>query len=194
MGNLVAWGDESRSNQRLDPNVYILGAVLMPSDTVDEVRDNLRGIQKRRGEKLHWTREPAKRRDDIAEAIANCGITGIAFVKLTETGEREERMRRKCFIDLMLALWTEYDCNSLTLESRGAKQDRLDRNLLDSMRASHRIPFEFRLSHAPGLSEPLLWAADAVCGAVVSSRLGQGEWLATMNTRIKLVGVDDTQY
>jgi hypothetical protein len=191
---LSAWGDESGSNQRRDPNVYIMGVIVLPVDREDEVRDNLRAIQKRRGEKLHWTREPEKRKDAIAEAVANSGIVGVAYVKVTETGEPNERMRHKCLLSLMPNLWVEYDCWDLTLESRGPKQDKQDMKMLAALRSQKRITPEFRLSHAIGLVEPLLWAADTICGAVVSARLGESRWLRLINAEVKMVGIDVIQY
>jgi hypothetical protein len=86
--------------------------------------------------------------------------------------ERPERRRRKC-LEQLLPLLGERGCSRLMLESPGAKDDARDRALLDSLRRSHRLHHRLHLDHVPGPKDPALWAADALCGAVVADRTGE---------------------
>jgi hypothetical protein len=75
------------------------------------------------------------------------------------------------------------------MESRGAGLDRKDRDMVDAMRAARTLDGTLRLEHAPGPAEPMLWIADAVCGAVVASRTGDPAFLRRIERAVHLVEV-----
>jgi hypothetical protein len=51
------------------------------------------------------------------------------------------------------------------IESRSPEQDHLDRGLLTGLRLARVVPKNLMVTWKPSVSEPLLWAADAVVGA-----------------------------
>jgi len=93
--------------------------------------------------------------------------------------EREERRRRKC-LELFIPTLVGLGVTDLKFESRGAKPDRLDLDMIRALRASQRVSSLLRIDHVPGPNDPLLWAADALCGAAVAARIGNPHWLETM--------------
>jgi hypothetical protein len=52
--------------------------------------------------------------------------------------------------------------------------------MLGALRAQKVIPAILRMEHKPGANEPLLWAADAICGAVVQLRTGDSSYIEIM--------------
>jgi len=174
---LKAWGDESKSSYRRDPGTYIFGAVITDGTKAEEAaREVLKQLLLPGQRKTHWRDESDKRRDRIIEAIGECGLDGIVVTRVGTVDERDERQRRKCFEYFALQLIAN-DVWDLCLESRGATGNALDLAMVNALRAAKVIAPDFRIDHAGGSTDPLLWAADAVCGAVVSSRIGQPKWL-----------------
>ncbi|KWW97666.1 hypothetical protein TH66_19195 [Carbonactinospora thermoautotrophica] len=68
---MFAYVDESESDQRRDPGVYLLGAALVPAPVMEQARDVLRGLLLPGQRKLHWHNESDKRRRLITETDFN---------------------------------------------------------------------------------------------------------------------------
>lgn len=187
---LKAWGDESGSVWALDPGTYVFGAVITDGvKAEDNARDILRQLLLPGQRKTHWRDESDKRRDQIIEALCECGLDGVVVTRVGPLDERNERRRRKCFEHFAEQL-IRRDVWNLCLESRGAEADKLDLDVLLSFKSAHIIPNRFYLDHIPGADDPLLWAADAVCGAIVATRIGQPRWQHKLerSVRFELVG------
>jgi len=177
---LKAWGDESKSSYKFDPGAYIFGAVITNGFTAEaNARERLRGLLLPGQKKTHWRDESDKRRDQIIEALGECNLDGIVVTRIGAATERDERRRRKCF-EYFARQLIQFDVWDLALESRGTTGNKLDMEMVRALGASKIVPTDFRVTHVGGGSDPLLWAADAVCGAVVSYRIGQPKWLLRM--------------
>ncbi len=127
----------------------------------------------------------------MVETVARLPLEAVVVVRVGPGSEPQERRRRKCF-ELFAVELDALGCTRLTLESRGPGDDRRDRAMLDAMRARKYVSRELRLHHARGPSDPCLWIADAVCGAVVRARVGDPHYLAVLASRVHLVEVDDS--
>jgi len=174
---LKAWGDESGSVREFDPGTYVFGAVITDGVIAEEqARDRMRLLLLPGQTKTHWRDESDKRRDQIISALGECSLAEIVVTRVGPLDERDERRRRKCFTHFAEQL-IRNDVWHLCLESRGAQADELDMAMVRALGAQQVLPTSFRLSHLRGKDEPLLWAADAVCGAVVAARIGQVRWL-----------------
>ena len=46
------------------------------------------------------------------------------------------------------------------------------------------------MKHRRGPEEPLLWIPDALCGALTSSRTGEGRWLEKIEAQIHITEID----
>ncbi|MDR2704088.1 MAG: hypothetical protein LBB58_07090 [Cellulomonadaceae bacterium] len=186
---LIAWGDESGSNQNADPGAYILGAVIARPDIVASARAQMRALLLPGEQKLHWYSSSPKRRTTMAAAVGALDISGIVVVRVGLVSERAERRRRKC-LERFIGLLTLMSCERIIMESRGAKDDQRDRQMLDSMRAAKTLLRPIVLDHEPGSVDPMLWAADVLCGATVSARLGESRWLTQIEQGVEVVMVD----
>jgi hypothetical protein len=185
-GMRIGWGDESCSNQLFDPGTYILSVVLADESDADTIRYAMGGLLLSAQKKVHWRDESLKRREQISGVIAGLPIGGLVVVRSNKPDERPERRRRKC---MELLLWELDRCDQLIMESRGPADDQRDRELLDQLRRRNAIAKGangLHVDHVAGPNDPALWAADALCGAVTSDRIGQPEWLKVINSSVEV--------
>lgn len=185
------WGDESGSRFGVDPGAYILATALVATpDDLDCIRA---GMQSLRGgaKKVHWRDDDLARHRRVVSVMLDLPFEGLVVVRAGPASDGHERRRRKCLEQLLPRL-VETGCTELTLESRGKADDRKDREMHDHLRRSHRLAGALRLDHAPGPADPALWAADALCGAVVAARCGEPEHLKRLETRITLEMIEIT--
>ncbi|MFL6051353.1 MAG: hypothetical protein ACJ72W_00315, partial [Actinoallomurus sp.] len=63
-----AFVDESESNRKLDPDVYILAASVMPTESCDALREVMLRLRLLGQRKVHWVHESDKRRLALLEA------------------------------------------------------------------------------------------------------------------------------
>ncbi len=182
----AAWGDESGSYACKDPGVYLLGAAIADDAVVDDLRSAMRHLRlPSSGPKLHWRAESGARRLEVVKTIASLPVEGFVVVRQASVRDRLERRRRKC-LERLLHTVAELGCNELTLESRGAADDRRDRQLLDGLRRNGRLGSGLVMSHATGPADPVLWIADALCGAVTHERVGEPQYLKVIESRVTL--------
>jgi hypothetical protein len=174
--------DESQSNGRLDPDVYLLAAVVIETGSVDEIRVVMRGLARRGQGKLHWSHESDHRRRIITRFVAGLDARHVVVVQQCRPQSRPERRRRLC----MERMFTELDgaITTAVFESRGRKDDLRDHELAQSMYDSKKIKLRPQISHQLGRNEPVLWISDAVCGAVTRHRTGISEYLEHLAEKV----------
>jgi hypothetical protein len=177
----TAFVDESEPGDRRDPGAYILGAVSVPNDRSDRVRDELRGLKPRSASKLHWTESDDRHRGEIVASLCGLPVTAVGIVSLTDVAVRSER-RRRLAIERLIVELSLSGVDRIVFESRGPS-DRHDRAHIDGLRAK-QIVSGVRFEHIAGAREPLLWAADAVCGIVALDRRGESEHRRSIGARL----------
>ena len=153
----------------------------MPSDRNDVVRDALRELKPRSASKLHWTESDARHRADIVAAIRALPLTAVGVVAVTDVVVRSER-RRRLAIERLVAELTAIGVDRVVFESRGPS-DRHDRAHIDGLRAK-KLVSAVRFEHVAGAREPLLWAADAVCGVIALDRRGESQHRTSIGSRL----------
>lgn len=178
---MTAWGDESQSNSMLDPGTYILGAALVLDDNIETIRDGMTQLLRRGTRKLRWHDEVARHRQ-VIDAIAELPVEGFVVVRRAQ-GDRSERSRRKC-LEVLLPELHALGCTALTLESRGLVDDRRDMKAVQTLQWQKNPGGAVRLLHEVGPKQPLLWVADAMCGAVVRDRCGESAYLDRLVARV----------
>lgn len=188
VSGLLAFGDESGSDRRLDPDTYILAAAVIDASHLEDVREMARRMRLPGAMKAHWRDDSAKRHTAVIGIISDMPIEGVVVARRGPSGEAPERRRRKCLEQFLFSI-EEFGCTQVTLESRGLADDRRDRTLLDTMRAKKQSS-ALRLEHRPGPEEPLLWIPDALCGAVSAARTGEPRWLNAIAERVCITEID----
>lgn len=181
----TAFVAESQSNSARDPDTYILTAAICDSRALTAARQVIAALRAKGERKLHWRDEGGKRRQEIVEAIAGVPLQHIVVVRDGMPGERPERRRRHCLERLLYEL-DQLGVGTVTFESRGPRDDKRDRDMLDALRARRAVSAGLRIEHVAGPREALLWVADAVCGAVVQFRTGDRTYLETIQASVEI--------
>lgn len=187
-GSYIGFGDESASNHRTDPGVYMFAAALIDPERALMVREQMRILLPSGRKKVHWHEDQDRRHDIVVDAILNARVEALVVVRQGYGDEKPERQRRKClerFVPELEAL----GCGRLVLESRGPADDRRDNDMLGALRA-RKVSASLRLDHEPGPAEPLLWIPDAVCGAVTRARTGESRWLDRLRRTTEIITID----
>lgn len=168
----TAYVDESI---RMEPPLYVLAAVLVaPTDEI-AAREAMAAFHlPARAPRFHWHDEREDRRLAMLRCLADLRLPVRAYVRQGPVhGQHAGRARSLCLISLLRDLRLR-TVGHLVIESREPHNDRRDaRTILGAQQgrlASSSLAFHF----ARPSDEPLLWPADAVAGAVASSRAGDG--------------------
>lgn len=176
-----AYVDESESNQRLDPGTYILAATLVEDDHADEVRQAMAALRPPGRPKLHWHHESGRSRLAVVKTIAELPVLHLIVVRSVQPIEPTERRRRKCMARLAHELEVRH-VDEIVAESREPKANRRELQHLQLLRANGLVARDLRLYHVRGPREPILWAADAMAGAIVAARIGEPSYLEILSS------------
>ena len=183
---MQAFVDESGSRQDLDPNTYILGAVILDRADLDDARSVAAGLLLPGQRKTHWRSESPKRRMALTEALAAAPVTHLVVIHTEPDVRRGERRRRKC-LKLLFPALSARGVVLATFESRGPTDDRRDTDMLGSLRASKALGPGLRIKHRPGPADPLLWLSDALCGVVTSARTGEPQYRELIEHKLTIM-------
>lgn len=185
---LTAWADESGSIRADDPGAYLFGVALVEPEHFDGVRAAVGGLRLRSQKKLHWRDESEKRRHLVVKTIASLPLQSLVVIRVGPVDDKDERRRRKCF-EVLLPEVARLGCATLTLESRGRHLDELDMKVVAALRTQHVVSSSIRVNHVAGPAEPLLWVADALCGAYVAHRTSRGSYFDLLAERTRIVNI-----
>ncbi|MBO9706167.1 MAG: hypothetical protein J7474_11765 [Arthrobacter sp.] len=144
---------------------YILAAVVLHSDDLDEARRQVARLKPKKSKKLHWRDSNDSARLAIAKAMAKLPATGCVVIRSQHSGQTQERQRRLCLERLLFEL-RALEVTRVVVESRGPADDRRDLAMLQMLRSRRIVDGALRMEHCAGPREPLLWAADVLCGVV----------------------------
>ena len=189
-GRAIAYLDESEPNRQRHLGAYILAAAIVPVDEQAAARASMVALKPRSLSKAHWHQQPdPKQRRQLATAVGAIPGSQLVVVRLGATDLRPERRRRLCLE------WMTYELGQLgvqdaVIESRGPADDARDLAMLQALRQRHALAGPLRFEHVPGPVEPLLWAADVVCGAVNEARADNPTYVELLPA-LRTVLVDD---
>ncbi len=147
---------------------YLLAAVIVTEPRHAALRDEARALRIG-GRKLHWHDESAARRTYLVHQLAAMPISSVVVVRAARPTEGAERARHKCLEGLLVELDLR-DVDHAILEAREPSQNRRDLDLVARLRQGRRVRSKLRVDHAAGPTEPLLWLADILAGAVREHR------------------------
>ncbi len=158
---VFAFIDESYAAGRSYDGIYVLAAVL--ADNADE---SLRSAMRA----MHGSNKPGKAhfhglngKEALVRVRAVADLQIATAVAVGNPCRHPERVRAACLYRLAVELGPRID--GLVIESRGRQPNTADWRIvhgLPARRHSHILSMRF----PTGASEPILWAADTVAGAV----------------------------
>lgn len=185
----VAFADES-FHVATNGGVYVLACCVLNTVELDAVREamlELRG--RRRTSKLHWNEMDGNDRETAVKAIARLSAFHIVVVGSPVPHKRQERARVACLKRLVPELHS-MQVKRLQIESRTAALDQRDVATIIGARFGLPKGAALRVDHLGGETEPLLWAADIVAGAVRSDHTGASSYRTTLDESVYEIGVD----
>jgi hypothetical protein len=167
---IIAYVDESARHQdNGDSCVYVLAATLVDERHADALQGVVMKHRPRGVAKLHWRDQNPKQMTALTKDLAAVPLTGVVAVHFYSYRPDNERARGLCFNRLLTELAAEHNVGAVVLESRDVHRDKNDRGRLTVLRKANRVPKDMEVTWVRGRDQPLLWAADAVAGAVTWS-------------------------
>lgn len=178
-----AFVDESYTD-----STYTFGACLIEQRHMEHAREQMRSLLLPGQKKVHWTKESDKRRFAISDVVAGISMERIAIVREGSSHERHERQRRLCLAP-MLRLIDAREVTAAWFESRNHRDDARDDVVVSALRSRFDLGAHLRVNHVFGSNEPLLWIADAICGAVEADRRGNSRFADRLgDVEVTLIG------
>jgi len=162
-----AFSDESERADRM-----LVGLVLIPTVSAPEVRAGLRGLLLAGQRRIHTAKESPRRRRALLDALARVErLTGVVLTYRRPVGIDRVAGRHRL---LMAAaeLVVDQGVTAWTLDDVHPAQRVRDRASIEAALRRLRCDPEPVYDHRRSHTEPLLWAADALCWAVGAG----GDW------------------
>lgn len=157
---LTAVLDETAPADKGGIYYVVAAAVLLDANVARGLLDEV--LPRNRVRPFHWAREGRQARLRMLDLIESSGAVAHVVVHYP-TGRRRQEQARTAAIAELIPLIVSEGASELIIESRSAREDQRDRrSVLEGLRS---VPGD--LSYRwDDKTEPLLWVADAVCGAV----------------------------
>ncbi|MFB9428227.1 hypothetical protein [Streptoalloteichus tenebrarius] len=159
----------------------------MLSGAEDEaaLRSGIRSLLLPGQEYLHHYNEGAKRRIEIAYALAEFDFHGAVLVTRVTGNNHQEPARARLLGWLLPRLQHTERVDHVLIESRHGG-DKHDRRTVRLLQRSHQITSQLTIHHLRKRADERLWVADFVMGAYVSAHLhGEGEpWEVLTNAHV----------
>lgn len=179
----LAYVDES-FREHPDSGIYVLAAAVLTHSVQDEARTLMRKLRGRRNtSKLHWSQMDRGQRKAAASQLA--AIEGLHLVAIGAPvpRRRQERARAACLTVLVLELHN-LGVRHMFIEARTPELDL--RDVRSVIGARYRLPkgAQLKIDHVRGSTDPLLWTADIVAGAVHASHDGNPTYRDILLERI----------
>lgn len=183
-----AYGDESFQEADTGGYYVVAAAVFKPGGD-EAAREALTRLHRRRAGKLHWNEMDSAEQRTVVKHLAALEALHLVTVGGPVPPRRQERARARCLHQLVLELHG-YGVERLLLESRTRILDARDVKTVQGARFALPKGSRFVIDHAPGPTEPLLWAADVVAGAVRAQRQGDPEYRTLLEHCVYEIEVD----
>lgn len=145
--------------------LYLVTSAVVATDDLGNARDNVRSVLRPRQHRFHWRAEgEAARAAMLAQLAANSTKLVLGCV-CHPMPARQERARALC---LERVAWDlkSHGIDQLVIESREHRNDTKDAATIERARKAGRASPTLTYTFARPVSEPLLWLADAACGAL----------------------------
>jgi hypothetical protein len=152
-------------------SLYIVAAAIVLPEEVASCRARISAAFQR-PRPFHWRAEERGDRGRMIEAVVEIGLGAVVCDCRAGRLGAQERARARC---LHALLWDLRDgVSEVLIDTRGPHADRRDRRTLRQAQRTGAVPRHLRYDFRSPREEPLLWAADAIAGAV-GDRLAKGD-------------------
>jgi hypothetical protein len=176
-------GDDISGRQR-----YVIGAGVF-LNSVAFVRAEIAALFVSRRRPFHWVAEGSVTRHAMLDLIGALGIEVFAVVGAAESRHHIELVRERCLRELF-RITRPLAPSSVIIESRERStgivgQNRRDYATLIEARHAGELAPSVHYEWAPK-TDPLVWLADTVAGAVLGAERGDASWIDRLGQRTRL--------
>jgi hypothetical protein len=166
---LVSFGDESFVSTT-EGNFYVFAMIRVREAQLHQAREFALKSCLKPGVRFHFHSEGPQRRKSLVESLRS-GPWEIQSLATDARAALQERARRI----LLKEHYATTTDQRWILESRGARPDRRDIELIEALSGAPRDHFP-HVSHSRSETEPLLWVADVFAGACSSALAGRADY------------------
>lgn len=155
--------------QRSDRSgLYAIAASVVEDAMMDNLRDAMTTLVHNRLP-FHWREAGPRQRLAAVELLSRLDAVHYVVVGTRLDNSRQERHRRKCLQRLLWEL-EQFGVSRVLLDARRRQQNTADLVAVSAWRAQRVLGSQLRVDHVQAATEPLVWMADIVAGAVNSAR------------------------
>lgn len=175
-----AFSDESER-----AGVFLLAVVLVAPKDLDTGRLAMRRLLLGGERSLHAAKESPRRRRQLLDVVARSErLSAVVFRYRRSQGVDRDNARSRV-IQAATELIIERGVTAWTLDNLGPAERAKDRNTIGHALARADTGHQVVFDHRPSVSEPLLWAADAVCWAVGAGQ----DWRRRIDAVVTVVDI-----
>jgi hypothetical protein len=161
---MLAFSDESVHTAA---GVFVQAVALVDPDRQEFAREAMRALRPSGAARLHWVRNAASLRHQTIGAVVAETVQVKAYLAYFDHERRQDEARRRCLIQLLLEHGGP-PVSEIVLDRRSDHQDVRDHAFLMAQCMRFGLPRPPKVRIADSGTEPLLWLADAVAGAVAA--------------------------
>lgn len=175
-----AFSDESER-----ASVMLVAVVFVPPGDIDDARGSLRGLLLPGQRRVHTAKESPRRRRVVLDTVARIDGLAATVVRYRRPAGVNHVSGRRRLIEASTGLIVQEAVTAWTLDEMPPSQRARDRNTIGHVLARSGVS-HVTFDHRRSSTEPLLWAADAVCWAVGAG----GDWRRRVEAILTVVEVD----
>jgi len=146
--------------------VMLMAVVIVAPGDVEATRATMRGLLLAGERRIHTSDESLRRRRHILDTLARTESLTAVVLRHRRTEGTNKPAARHLLLQAATGLVVGYGVTAWTLDDQEANQKTRDRAAIAHALAGVDRRLHPVYDHRPSVSEPLLWAADAVCWAV----------------------------
>ena len=164
--------------------MFVAVAVVSPAD-IDKGRVSLREPLLAGQRRVRTAKESPRRRRVVLDAVACIDGLSVTVLRYRRHAGVDHVTGRRILLEAATALIVRQRVTAWTLDDMPPSQRARDRNTIGHALArtsAGHVTFDHRRSH----TEPMLWAADAVCWAVGAG----GDWRRRVEGVLTVIEVD----
>jgi len=174
-----AFSDESER-----AGTMLVAVVVVAPRDVDAARASLRGLLLAGQRRVHTAKESPRRRRALLDTIARTDGMTATVLHLRRPPGIDRVAGRRSLLAAAAGLVVEAGATAWTLDDTHPAQRNRDRDTIGHALQrldARRVVYDHRRSH----TEPLLWAADAICWAAGAG----GDWRRRIDSILSVVDI-----